>query len=40
SSVKEEILAAQSKASKMESVPAEMLHGLDQQMERKEDGSL
>ncbi|GJX80552.1 putative reverse transcriptase domain-containing protein [Tanacetum coccineum] len=40
SGVKEKILAAQSEASKVESAPAEMLRGLDQQIERKEDGSL
>ncbi|GKB86332.1 putative reverse transcriptase domain-containing protein, partial [Tanacetum coccineum] len=34
------ILAAQSKAFKQENVLAERLHGLDQQMERKEDESL
>ncbi|GKC44131.1 putative reverse transcriptase domain-containing protein [Tanacetum coccineum] len=38
--VKEMILAAQSEAFKQENVLAERLHGLDQQMERKEDGSL
>ncbi|GKB44247.1 putative reverse transcriptase domain-containing protein [Tanacetum coccineum] len=40
SGVKEMILAAQSEAFKEENVLAERLHGLDQQMERKEDGSL
>ncbi|GJV82253.1 putative reverse transcriptase domain-containing protein [Tanacetum coccineum] len=40
SGVKEMILAAQSEAFKQENVFAERLHGLDQQMERKEDGSL
>ncbi|GJZ21934.1 putative reverse transcriptase domain-containing protein [Tanacetum coccineum] len=40
SGVKEMILAAQSEAFKQENVLAERLHGLDQQMERKEDGSL
>ncbi|GKB11244.1 hypothetical protein Tco_0845167 [Tanacetum coccineum] len=40
SGVKEMILAAQSEAIKHENVLAERLHGLDQQMERKEDGSL
>ena len=34
------ILAAQSEAFKQENVLAERLHGLDQQMERKEDESL
>nr|GFA39038.1 putative reverse transcriptase domain-containing protein [Tanacetum cinerariifolium] len=34
------ILAAQSEALKQENVLAERLHGLDQQMERKEDESL
>ncbi|GJY75399.1 putative reverse transcriptase domain-containing protein [Tanacetum coccineum] len=38
--VKEMIVAAQSEAFKQENVLAERLHGLDQQMERKEDGSL
>ncbi|GJS27675.1 putative reverse transcriptase domain-containing protein [Tanacetum coccineum] len=40
SEVKRMILAAQSEAFKEENVPAERLHGLDQQMERKEDKSL
>ncbi|GKC91501.1 putative nucleotidyltransferase, ribonuclease H, partial [Tanacetum coccineum] len=40
SRVKEMILAAQSEAFKQENVLAERLHGLDQQMERKEDESL
>ncbi|GJU58379.1 putative reverse transcriptase domain-containing protein [Tanacetum coccineum] len=40
SGVKEMIVAAQSEAFKQENVLAERLHGLDQQMERKEDGSL
>ncbi|GJX43003.1 putative reverse transcriptase domain-containing protein [Tanacetum coccineum] len=40
SRVKEMIVAAQSEAFKQENVLAERLHGLDQQMERKEDGSL
>ncbi|GKC76722.1 putative reverse transcriptase domain-containing protein [Tanacetum coccineum] len=40
SGVKEKILVAQSEASKVESAPAEMLRGLNQQMERKEDGLL
>ncbi|GJV50414.1 putative reverse transcriptase domain-containing protein [Tanacetum coccineum] len=38
--VKEMILEAQSEAFKQENVLAERLHGLDQQMEMKEDGSL
>ncbi|GJR95186.1 putative reverse transcriptase domain-containing protein [Tanacetum coccineum] len=38
--VKEMILVAQSEAFKQENVLAERLYGLDQQMERKEDGSL
>ncbi|GKC25146.1 putative reverse transcriptase domain-containing protein, partial [Tanacetum coccineum] len=37
SEVKRMILAAQSEAFKQENAPAERLHGLDQQMERKED---
>nr|GEZ29501.1 hypothetical protein [Tanacetum cinerariifolium] len=40
SEVKRMILAAQSEAFKEENAPAERLHGLDQQMERKEDESL
>ncbi|GKE94891.1 hypothetical protein Tco_1579746, partial [Tanacetum coccineum] len=40
SRVKEMILATQSEAFKQENVLAERLHGLDQQMERKEDESL
>nr|GEV94311.1 putative reverse transcriptase domain-containing protein [Tanacetum cinerariifolium] len=40
SRVKNMILAAQSEAFKQENVLAERLHGLDQQMERKDDGSL
>ncbi|GJR00377.1 hypothetical protein Tco_0523361 [Tanacetum coccineum] len=40
SSVKDKILAAQSKTSKTENASAEMLRGLDQQMEKKEDGGL
>ncbi|GJZ75257.1 putative reverse transcriptase domain-containing protein [Tanacetum coccineum] len=40
SGVKEMILAAQSEAFKEENILAERLHGLDQQMERKEDESL
>ncbi|GJY93131.1 putative reverse transcriptase domain-containing protein [Tanacetum coccineum] len=38
--VKRMILAAQSEAFKEENAPTERLHGLDQQMERKEDESL
>ncbi|GKE81528.1 putative reverse transcriptase domain-containing protein, partial [Tanacetum coccineum] len=38
--VKDMILAAQSEAFKQENVLTERLHGLDQQIERKEDGSL
>ncbi|GJX22546.1 putative reverse transcriptase domain-containing protein [Tanacetum coccineum] len=40
SRVKRMILAAQSEAFKEENVPVERLHGLDQQIERKEDESL
>ncbi|GKG47796.1 hypothetical protein Tco_0507281, partial [Tanacetum coccineum] len=40
SRVKEMILAAQSEAFKQENLLAERLHGLDQQMERKEDESV
>ncbi|GKB86878.1 putative reverse transcriptase domain-containing protein, partial [Tanacetum coccineum] len=40
SGVKEMILAAQGEVFKQENVLAERLHGLDQQMEMKEDGSL
>ncbi|GKC73404.1 putative reverse transcriptase domain-containing protein [Tanacetum coccineum] len=40
SRVKRMILAAQSEVFKEENVPAKILHGLDQQMERKEDESL
>ncbi|GJT22588.1 putative reverse transcriptase domain-containing protein [Tanacetum coccineum] len=40
SGVKRMILAAQSEAFKQENTPVERLHGLDQQMERKEDESL
>ncbi|GJZ15918.1 putative reverse transcriptase domain-containing protein [Tanacetum coccineum] len=40
SGVKRMILVAQSNAFKEENVPAERLHGLDQQIERKEDESL
>ncbi|GJV59779.1 putative reverse transcriptase domain-containing protein [Tanacetum coccineum] len=38
SGVKDKILVAQSEASKVENAPAEMLRGLDQQMEKNEDG--
>ncbi|GKA62580.1 putative reverse transcriptase domain-containing protein [Tanacetum coccineum] len=40
SSVKDKILVAQSEASKIENAPAEMLRGMDKQMEKKEDGGL
>ncbi|GJT51429.1 putative reverse transcriptase domain-containing protein [Tanacetum coccineum] len=40
SSIKEKLLAAQNEATKKENAPAEMLRGLDQQMEKKEDGGL
>ncbi|GJZ14911.1 putative reverse transcriptase domain-containing protein, partial [Tanacetum coccineum] len=40
SGVKRMILAAQSEAFKEENAPTERLHGLDQQMEKKEDESL
>ncbi|GJW38373.1 hypothetical protein Tco_0064218 [Tanacetum coccineum] len=40
SRVKRMILAAQSEAFKEENIPAERLHGLNQQMQRKEDESL
>ncbi|GJR36075.1 putative reverse transcriptase domain-containing protein [Tanacetum coccineum] len=40
SGVKRMILTAQSEAFKEENAPAERIHGLDQQMERKEDESL
>ncbi|GKA25250.1 putative reverse transcriptase domain-containing protein [Tanacetum coccineum] len=40
SSVKDKILVAQREASKIENVQAEMLCGLDQQMEKKKDGGL
>nr|GEV11579.1 putative reverse transcriptase domain-containing protein [Tanacetum cinerariifolium] len=40
SSIKEKLLAAQNKATKEENAPAKMLHGLDQQMEKKGDGGL
>nr|GEV81129.1 putative reverse transcriptase domain-containing protein [Tanacetum cinerariifolium] len=38
SGVKDKVLVAQNEASKEENTPAEMLLGLDQQMENKEDG--
>ncbi|GKD37058.1 putative reverse transcriptase domain-containing protein [Tanacetum coccineum] len=37
SGVKDKILVAQNEASKVKNVPVEMLRGLDQQMEKKED---
>ncbi|GKG60175.1 hypothetical protein Tco_0609839, partial [Tanacetum coccineum] len=40
SGVKDKILGPQSEASKVENAPVEMLRGLDQQMEKKEDGGL
>ncbi|GKC27636.1 putative reverse transcriptase domain-containing protein [Tanacetum coccineum] len=40
SSIKDKLLASQYEASKEENAPAEMLCGLDQQMEKKEDGVL
>ncbi|GJV91313.1 putative reverse transcriptase domain-containing protein [Tanacetum coccineum] len=40
SSVKDKILATQNEASKAADVPAEMLRGLDDQMERRNDGAL
>ncbi|GKC46855.1 hypothetical protein Tco_1064577 [Tanacetum coccineum] len=40
SEVKRMMLAAQSEASKVENAIAEMLHGLDQLIERKEDGGM
>ncbi|GKE33017.1 putative reverse transcriptase domain-containing protein, partial [Tanacetum coccineum] len=40
SGVKDKILASQTESSKVENAPAEMLRGLDQQMEKKEDGGL
>nr|GEZ00480.1 putative reverse transcriptase domain-containing protein [Tanacetum cinerariifolium] len=40
SSVKDKILVAQSEASKAENAPAGMLRGMDQQIEKKEDGGL
>nr|GEY80252.1 putative reverse transcriptase domain-containing protein [Tanacetum cinerariifolium] len=38
SGIKNKILIAQNKASYIENAPAEMLHGLDQQMDKNEDG--
>ncbi|GJZ57291.1 putative reverse transcriptase domain-containing protein [Tanacetum coccineum] len=40
SSVKDKILVAQSEASKIENAPVEMLRGMDQKMQKKEDGGL
>ncbi|GKA65357.1 hypothetical protein Tco_0765064, partial [Tanacetum coccineum] len=40
SGVKDKILTAQSEASKVENAPAEILHGLDQQIEKNKDGGL
>ncbi|GKF96226.1 hypothetical protein Tco_0288961, partial [Tanacetum coccineum] len=40
SSVKDNILAAQGEASKVENAPPEMLRVLDQQMEKRADGGL
>ncbi|GKE13870.1 putative reverse transcriptase domain-containing protein [Tanacetum coccineum] len=40
SRIKEKLLAAQNEATKEENAPTEMLCGLDQQMEKKEDGGL
>ncbi|GJU69733.1 reverse transcriptase domain-containing protein [Tanacetum coccineum] len=40
SSIKEKFLVAQNEATKEENAPAEMLRGLDQQMEKKGDGGL
>nr|GEZ53775.1 putative reverse transcriptase domain-containing protein [Tanacetum cinerariifolium] len=40
SSVKDKILVAQHEASKIENAPAEMLRGIDEQMEKKEDRGL
>nr|GEV84551.1 putative reverse transcriptase domain-containing protein [Tanacetum cinerariifolium] len=40
SSIMDKILAARGEASKVRNVTADMLHGLDQQMETKEDGGL
>ncbi|GJX20483.1 putative reverse transcriptase domain-containing protein [Tanacetum coccineum] len=39
-SIKDKILAAQNKASKAVNAPAEMLQGLDDQIERRSDGAL
>nr|GEV07728.1 putative reverse transcriptase domain-containing protein [Tanacetum cinerariifolium] len=38
--VKDNVLVALIEASKVENMPAEMLHGIDHQMEKKEDGGL
>ncbi|GJR85796.1 putative reverse transcriptase domain-containing protein [Tanacetum coccineum] len=40
SSIKENLLAAQNEATKEENAPAEMLRGLDQQMEKKGEGGM
>ncbi|GKF66458.1 putative reverse transcriptase domain-containing protein [Tanacetum coccineum] len=40
SSIREKLLAAQDEATKEENVSAKMVRGLDQQMEKKEDGGL
>ncbi|GKC93735.1 putative reverse transcriptase domain-containing protein [Tanacetum coccineum] len=40
SGVKDKILVVQSEATKEENAPAKILRGLDQQMEKKEDGGL
>nr|GEY72902.1 putative reverse transcriptase domain-containing protein [Tanacetum cinerariifolium] len=40
SSVKEKLLATQNEVTKEENMPAEMMHKLDQQMEKKRDGGL
>ncbi|GKC55486.1 putative reverse transcriptase domain-containing protein [Tanacetum coccineum] len=40
SSIKSKILAAQNEASKVVNAPAEMLRGLDQQMEHRSEGAL
>ncbi|GJV53090.1 putative reverse transcriptase domain-containing protein [Tanacetum coccineum] len=40
SSIKQKLLAAQNEATKEENAPAEILRGLDQQMEKKGDGGL
>ncbi|GJX97260.1 putative reverse transcriptase domain-containing protein [Tanacetum coccineum] len=39
SSIKDKILAAQNEASKVDTAPAEMLQGLDEQMEQRSDGA-